>query len=273
MTGSASELARRLGEHAEAVCREYLSNGHRSGNYWIVGDVRNTRGRSMHVRLKDRIAARRRRASGSMTPRPNMAICSTSSARAAASSTSATSRTRRGASSACPDLNPDPRLQRAASASVPRRRLPRRGAPPVRHGAADRRHAGRTLSAAARHRLCGTRALRCASIPAATTAISRPADTRTFPALIAAVTSLEGVHHRRAAHLAGPRRRRQGAYRRSAPLDGSSARQRHPPRLRCRRADPGHGRRRGPGDDGFAQDRDARRCRWSPPPRPITSPP
>ncbi|MER9071118.1 toprim domain-containing protein [Mesorhizobium sp. M0902] len=52
MTGSASELAHRLGEHAEAVCREYLSNGHRSGNYWIVGDVRNTRGRSMHVRLR-----------------------------------------------------------------------------------------------------------------------------------------------------------------------------------------------------------------------------
>lgn len=52
MTGSASELARRLGEHAEAVCREYLCNGHRSGNYWMVGDVRNTRGRSMHVRLK-----------------------------------------------------------------------------------------------------------------------------------------------------------------------------------------------------------------------------
>ncbi|RUZ73297.1 DNA primase [Mesorhizobium sp. M7A.F.Ca.US.006.01.1.1] len=52
MSGSASELARRLGEHAEAVCREYLSNGHRSGNYWMVGDVRNMRGRSMHVRLK-----------------------------------------------------------------------------------------------------------------------------------------------------------------------------------------------------------------------------
>lgn len=51
MTVSASELAHRLGEHAEAVCREYLSNGHRSGNYWMVGDVRNTRGRSMHVRL------------------------------------------------------------------------------------------------------------------------------------------------------------------------------------------------------------------------------
>jgi hypothetical protein len=52
MTSSASELARRLGEQAEAVCREYLSNGHRSGNHWIVGDVRNACGRSMHVRLK-----------------------------------------------------------------------------------------------------------------------------------------------------------------------------------------------------------------------------
>lgn len=52
MTGSASELARSLGDHAEAVCREYLSNGYRSGNHWIVGDVRNTRGRSMHVRLR-----------------------------------------------------------------------------------------------------------------------------------------------------------------------------------------------------------------------------
>lgn len=58
MTGSASELARRLGEDAEAVCREYLSNGHRSGNHWIVGDVRNSRGRSMHVRLKENAKGR-----------------------------------------------------------------------------------------------------------------------------------------------------------------------------------------------------------------------
>ncbi len=49
----ASELAQRLGRHAEAVCRRYLSNGRRQGNYWQVGDVRNTPGRSMFVRLKD----------------------------------------------------------------------------------------------------------------------------------------------------------------------------------------------------------------------------
>ena len=49
----ASELAARLGQHAEAVCRHYLSAGRKQGAYWQVGDVRNTPGRSMFVRLKD----------------------------------------------------------------------------------------------------------------------------------------------------------------------------------------------------------------------------
>lgn len=48
---SAAELARRLARDAEAVCRHYLSKGHRSGRYWIVGDVQNTPGRSLYVRL------------------------------------------------------------------------------------------------------------------------------------------------------------------------------------------------------------------------------
>jgi hypothetical protein len=48
----ASELAQRLAGHAEAVCRHYLSNGRRQGRYWIVGDVRNSPGRSMFVRLR-----------------------------------------------------------------------------------------------------------------------------------------------------------------------------------------------------------------------------
>jgi hypothetical protein len=48
---NASELAQRLGRQAEAVCRYYLSNGRKQGNYWQVGDVRNTPGRSMFVRL------------------------------------------------------------------------------------------------------------------------------------------------------------------------------------------------------------------------------
>jgi hypothetical protein len=51
MPRDASELARRLARDAESVCRHYLSNGRRQGHYWMVGDVRNTPGRSMFVRL------------------------------------------------------------------------------------------------------------------------------------------------------------------------------------------------------------------------------
>lgn len=50
---NASDLASRLGRQAEAVCKRYLGAGRRQGNYWQVGDVRNTPGRSMFVRLKD----------------------------------------------------------------------------------------------------------------------------------------------------------------------------------------------------------------------------
>jgi hypothetical protein len=52
MARDAAELAHRLARDAEAVCRRYLSNGRREGRYWLVGDVRNTPGRSLFVRLK-----------------------------------------------------------------------------------------------------------------------------------------------------------------------------------------------------------------------------
>ena len=51
MSISVAELAHRLARNAEAVCRHYLSNGHRQGRYWLVGDVANTPGRSLFVRL------------------------------------------------------------------------------------------------------------------------------------------------------------------------------------------------------------------------------
>ncbi|MCL8385059.1 DUF7146 domain-containing protein [Xanthobacter aminoxidans] len=53
MSDAAHDLARRLGRQAEAVCSLYLSAGQRQGHYWQVGDVRNTPGRSMFVRLTD----------------------------------------------------------------------------------------------------------------------------------------------------------------------------------------------------------------------------
>ncbi|WP_288971836.1 DUF7146 domain-containing protein [uncultured Mesorhizobium sp.] len=48
---SASELANRLARDAEAVCRHYLSAGRRAGNYWIVGDTANSKGKSLYVHL------------------------------------------------------------------------------------------------------------------------------------------------------------------------------------------------------------------------------
>jgi hypothetical protein len=52
MPKDASDLARRLAEQAEAVCRHYLSSGRREGRYWLVGDIDNSPGRSLYVRLK-----------------------------------------------------------------------------------------------------------------------------------------------------------------------------------------------------------------------------
>lgn len=51
MSSPAADMARRLARHAEAVCRYYLPKGRRNGRYWLVGDVHNTPGRSLYVRL------------------------------------------------------------------------------------------------------------------------------------------------------------------------------------------------------------------------------
>ena len=51
MSGQAADLAQALARHAEAVCRYYLPNGQRHGRYWLVGDISNTPGRSLYVRL------------------------------------------------------------------------------------------------------------------------------------------------------------------------------------------------------------------------------
>jgi hypothetical protein len=52
MPSQAAELAHRLARDAESVCRHYLSNGRKEGRYWLVGDVADTPGRSLFVRLK-----------------------------------------------------------------------------------------------------------------------------------------------------------------------------------------------------------------------------
>src|SRR5277367_3960094 len=51
MSGQAAVLAQALARHAETVCRCYLPNGRRHGRYWLVGDINDTPGRSLYVRL------------------------------------------------------------------------------------------------------------------------------------------------------------------------------------------------------------------------------
>ena len=51
MASIASDLSRQLADNAESVCRRYLSRGRKEGRYWLVGDVHNTPGRSLYVRL------------------------------------------------------------------------------------------------------------------------------------------------------------------------------------------------------------------------------
>jgi hypothetical protein len=51
MSSPAADLAQRLAQNVEAVCLTYLSNGRRAGNYWAVGDIQNTPGKSLFVRL------------------------------------------------------------------------------------------------------------------------------------------------------------------------------------------------------------------------------
>ena len=72
----AADLSQRLGQQAEAVCRHYLSNGRKQGNYWQVGDVRNEPGRSMYVRLTGSASGKEPPASGLTDRAASMAICS-----------------------------------------------------------------------------------------------------------------------------------------------------------------------------------------------------
>ncbi|MBX9934194.1 MAG: toprim domain-containing protein [Methylobacterium sp.] len=57
----ASDIAAQLADNVEWFCRRYLSNGYRSGRYWCVGDVYNTEGGSLYVRLTGPASGKGRR--------------------------------------------------------------------------------------------------------------------------------------------------------------------------------------------------------------------
>ncbi|WP_430450336.1 DUF7146 domain-containing protein [Rhodophyticola sp.] len=53
-----SDLTEALARNAEAVCRHYLPEGQRQGRYWMIGDVSGTPGHSMFVRLIGPVSGR-----------------------------------------------------------------------------------------------------------------------------------------------------------------------------------------------------------------------
>ena len=219
MPRDASELSRRLARDAEAVCRHYLSNGRRQGRYWTVGDVHNTPGRSMFVRLSGPESG------------PGAAGHWTDAASAEYGDLLDVIRESCGftefrdvADEARRFLSlprAEPRRPRARSHACPRR-IAGSGTAAVRRVAADPRDACRDLSAQSRHRDCPRRGR--AAIPSALLLSTRTtAPTETWPAMIAAVTDL-GADHRRASHLAVAGWLRQGADRDAATGHGRSAR-------------------------------------------------
>ena len=219
---------------AEAVCRHYLSNGRREGNYWLVGDVRNTPGRSMFVRLKGRDIGKG--AAGKWTDAATgehgdlldviRESCGLVDFRDVADEA------RRFLS--LPRPEPELLAARRAIASGADR-LAGIGTAAVRHVAADRGHARGDLSARTRHH--GS-ARHCDSLRFHPRCYYRPdehAPTETWPAMIAAVTDLDGritgAHRTWLDPSIGPR---QGADRHATTGDGPPARARGP--LRCRLA-------------------------------------
>ena len=190
MPRDASELSRRLARDAEAVCRHYLSNGRRQGRYWTVGDVRNTPGRSMFVRLSgpdsgpgaagslDRCRLGRTWRSARRDPRELRAH--------------RLSRRRRGGAALSEPAAAEPRHSPSARSHTRPRRIAGSGAAAVRHVAADPPDARRDLPAHSRHQGLSTMPVLCGSIRAAAIARTTVRRLESRPAMIAAVTDLDG---------------------------------------------------------------------------------
>ena len=117
---AAGELAPALAHHAEAVCRHYLSAGRRCGHYWTVGDVANSPGRSLYVRLTGPVSGKGAGAGGVMLRQVNMAIYSTLLPSHRGSARCAMPWTRPGRSWPSPVLSPSQSAMPAKSRAVER---------------------------------------------------------------------------------------------------------------------------------------------------------
>ena len=153
MPSHAADLARRLARNAEAVCRHYLSNGRREGRYWLVGDVDNTPGRSLYVRLTGPDSGKG--AAGKWT---DAATGEHGDLLDLIARTCGLDRLPRRARRGAPV--PEPAAARAARSTAEDRRPAPSGSPEAArrlcaHVQADPRHARRNLSAQPRHRRHG----------------------------------------------------------------------------------------------------------------------
>lgn len=244
MSGPAAALAGRLARDAEAVCRHYLSNGRRSGRYWLVGDVANTPGRSLFVRLTG--PANGPGAAGHWSDAATgqhgdlLDLIGLACDFGRLQDTIAEAKRFLGGVPAAP-------LRRPARGCTAR--LGRGRTAPVRRRATGHRDAGRDLPARARYH--GLSVAGTAALPSGLLLSHRSRGGRHFrPDLARAVVRCHRsvrTHHRPAADLARPRRFGQGAGRNAAPGNGRSARswravrfsRRHPGRGRGHRDDAG----------------------------------
>ena len=92
---TAGELAQRLAQKAEAVCRTYLFNGHRTGGYWVVVTHRTIPATVYSCAFRVQIVAKGRRGNGPMPLPAIMVIYSIGLARTGAWITCAMSWRRR----------------------------------------------------------------------------------------------------------------------------------------------------------------------------------
>ena len=232
----AQDLSERLSGRVLDVCRTYLSNGRRSGRYWTVGDVQNSRGRSMFVRLSG--PASGRGAAGHWIDmatgehgdlvdllRMNRGLPSLG-----------TRSMRRGGSSACRDRN---RFVRAGATQ-----FQPRGPAPVRDRPAGARHPGRALPAIPPHH--GFARLRSLAVPPSRLVPGAWAEGRLCRLCWQAITDHLGPRHGRAAHLARSGSGREGPTGGAPALVGRAARARRPVRPRDTDVVPRRGGRRGP---------------------------
>ena len=132
------------------------------GRYWTVGDVRNTPGRSMFVRLRRAGLGPAPSGIGPTPPRPNMAIFSMSFARAAAFARSSTLPRKHADFLSLPRSEPEGQNQPAGRRVAPLVR--RSGASAVRYVATDPWHSCGGLSSRTGDNIIPQAPLRCASI-------------------------------------------------------------------------------------------------------------